>query len=46
MEVDPTSKPSKARMGKKGVVKRRSKKSGIVFPKYGDRVAKKKQGGK
>lgn len=46
MEVDSTSKPSKARMNKKGIVKRRSKKSGIVFPKYGDRIAKKKKGGK
>lgn len=46
MEVDSTSKPSKARVGKKGIVKRRSKKASIVFPKYGDRAGKKKKGGK
>lgn len=46
MEVDSASKPSKARMSKKGIVKRRSKKASIVFPKYGDKAGKKKKGGK
>lgn len=46
MEVESTSKSSKARVGKKGIVKRRSKKSKIVFPKYGDRAGNKKKGGK
>jgi hypothetical protein len=46
MELD--SKPSKARIGKKGIDKRKQKKSGIVFRKYSDRVASKKKakGGK
>ena len=47
MELD--SKPSKARIGKKGIDKRRrQKKSSVVFPKYSDRVASKKKakGGK
>lgn len=43
------SEPSKARIGKKGIDKRRrQKKSGIVFRKYSDRVASKNKakGGK
>lgn len=46
MEIDSKSKPSAARVGKKGIVKKRSKKSKIVFPKYGDRAGKNKKGGK
>ncbi|EFY87232.1 hypothetical protein MAC_06680 [Metarhizium acridum CQMa 102] len=42
MEID--SKPSKSRIGKKRIDKRKQKKSGIVFAKYSDRLAKKKKG--
>ncbi|KID87474.1 putative protein family UPF0642, partial [Metarhizium majus ARSEF 297] len=42
MEID--SKPSKSRIGKKRIDKRKQKKSGIVFAKYSDRAAKKKKG--
>ncbi|OAA34420.1 putative protein family UPF0642 [Metarhizium rileyi] len=41
MEID--SKPSKSRIGKKRVDKRRQKKSSIVFTKHSDRLAKKKK---
>lgn len=41
MDVD--AKPSKARIGKKRVDKRRVKKAGIVFRKYSDRIAAKKK---
>ncbi|KHN97667.1 putative protein family UPF0642 [Metarhizium album ARSEF 1941] len=43
MEVD--SKPPKLRIGKKRIDKRRQKKSGIVFARYSDRLAKKKKKG-
>ena len=48
MEIDSASKPSKSRLNKHRINKRKQKKSGIIFPKYGDLVAakKKKLGGK
>lgn len=42
MEID--SKPSKSRIGKKRIDKRKQKKSSIVFAKYSDKAAKKKKG--
>lgn len=43
MEIDENAKPTKSKL-KGRIVKRRGRKSGIVFPKYGDRnkVSKKK----
>lgn len=47
MEVDAT-KPSRARIGKKRIDKRKVKKASVVFPKYSDRIASrnKKRAGK
>lgn len=42
MDLD-SSKSGKASLGKKRIEKRRKKAAGIVFPKYGDRIAKKKK---
>lgn len=36
MDIDTTAKSSKAKKGKV-IIKRRGKKSNIVFPKFGDR---------
>lgn len=43
MDVDETAKPTKSKL-KGRIVKRRGRKSGIVFPKFGDRnkVSKRK----
>lgn len=47
MELESSSKLSTARIGKKGINKRKQKKSSITFTKYSDRAAsKKKKGGK
>jgi hypothetical protein len=47
MELETYSKPSASRVNKRGgIVKKRQKKSKIVFPKYSDRVGNKKKGGK
>ncbi|KND91494.1 hypothetical protein TOPH_03753 [Tolypocladium ophioglossoides CBS 100239] len=43
MEID-AKKPSKARIGKKRIDKRKQKKSKVVFTKYSDRLAAKKKG--
>ncbi|KAL2288952.1 hypothetical protein FJTKL_02826 [Diaporthe vaccinii] len=40
MEIDQTSKSTKSKKSK--IVKRRSRKSNIVFPKFGDRNKKKR----
>ncbi|KAK7736919.1 hypothetical protein SLS63_003269 [Diaporthe eres] len=40
MEIDQTSKSTKSKKGK--IVKRRGRKSNIVFPKFGDRNKKKR----
>ncbi|CAN8097224.1 unnamed protein product [Discula destructiva] len=44
MELDETAQPAKSKKGKKAIIKRRGKKSNIVFPKFGDRkiIRKKK----
>ncbi|KAI6779184.1 uncharacterized protein J7T54_000330 [Emericellopsis cladophorae] len=47
MEVEASSKPSSSRVSKRGgIVKKRQKKSKIVFPKYTDRVGNKKKASK
>lgn len=42
MEID-AKKPSKARIGKKRIDKRKQKQSKVVFTKYSDRLAAKKK---
>ncbi len=44
MEVDSGAKPTtKKSLGRKKIEKRRSKKSSIVFPKYGERAGLRKK---
>ena len=43
MEIDSKSKRPSKRKGANKIQKRRSKKSSIVFPKYGDRKSIKKR---
>lgn len=40
MEIDPTTKSTKSRKGK--IIKRRGRKSNIVFPRFGERKTIKK----
>ncbi|KAF4120291.1 Protein of unknown function (DUF2423) [Geosmithia morbida] len=43
MDLDSSYKPAKSSVGRKRIEKRRKKTAGIVFPKYGDMIAKKKK---
>lgn len=43
MDLDSSSKPNKANIGRKRIDKRKQKKAGIVFQKYSDRLRKKKK---
>jgi hypothetical protein len=43
MDLDSSSKPTKANIGRKRIDKRKQKKAGIVFQKYSDRLRKKQK---